>query len=149
MDTVSRSSAWTGIRSITVGLIVLGGTVGAILAVAIYWSLAVMTAGMIVPPRNFWIGASILAMIGTCLGAITTPILAWSFLRHLPLGFWIPRAAIGTYLGAMLAIGASILLGMGEAAILAAMLGGPVGFVITAVWLRIARHPERIAEHAA
>ena len=90
------------VLAVTAGLAVAGAVTGAVCGLAALAPLVV--AGWLRPTSGYnpivlsQVGA-MAAAAGAALGAVFGPVLAWSLLRHLPLGRVILWAAVGTVLG--------------------------------------------------
>ena len=101
---------------------------------------------MAVAEGRDWLGTirmftDVAALFGAGVGAVLSPIAAWTLMRHVPLWRAIVETAIGTTVGVIVGYFCGSLLKWG----LAAPIGfGVLGFLVAAIRLRLtARRTER------
>jgi hypothetical protein len=124
---------------VTLGLVLTGATVGAVLggAILLGWVAVANPHGAPLPIVQL---LKVGAFFGAWVGAIIAPIASWTLLRRVPLGRAIAGAAIGTTLGAI--IGSPL-------EMIGPLLGGVGGFVAAAVYLRVIVAPRLARQHAS
>jgi hypothetical protein len=114
---------------VTAGLTVTGAIVGAICAAS---SLAIVL--LVAEPAGsgpyFYDALAFAGYVGALLGAIATPIIAWTLLRRVTLGRAIAHSVVGTIIGGL--VGATL---GGDAFVVPALAGALIGFVLAALRL--------------
>lgn len=91
------------ILAVTAALLAVGAVCGAVLGMVILTALGIRF-GDIRRVGDVWGPLAFAAGFGAAIGAIVTPILAWIFLRRVPLGRAIAETTLGLLAGVALAM---------------------------------------------
>jgi hypothetical protein len=86
--------------------------------------------------RDAAVFLGICAIVGGIVGAISSPIVAWGLLRHVPLGKAIAWGAIGTVLGGVIGEMVSPTSLHGASTVPGVIAGGFLGFVAASIAAR-------------
>lgn len=121
---------------VTLALLVTGFVLGALLGTVMLLGMT-LSYGQVPSldgvPKAFVLGV----VFGGPLGAVAAPVVAWLLLRHVSLGRAIGVTALGTVLGGIVAARLVGAFGLSEAAMLVAIPGALLGFLGSALWLRL------------
>ena len=123
--------------AVTAGLMLAGAALGALCGVV---TVAPVTVGAAINARtwNDWSGILLLSAtagaVGGVAGTVLGPILAWTFLRRVPLGRVFRTAVIGTLVGSLAGCAVMVNPLLPEAG--SVIVGGVVGLIASCLVLR-------------
>lgn len=136
-------TAWNRVALVTFALLITGFVCGAVVGTVIVLGTA-LAYGQIPTiasvPKGFVLGLA----FGAPLGALAAPVAAWLLLRRVALGRAIGVTALGTALGGIVPARLAGLFGANEAAMLIAIPGALLGFIGSAIWLRMRSPRHRV-----
>jgi hypothetical protein len=140
-EVLSRSSRLLRILAVTSLIAVLGGIAGALLGAVLLAAIVSITQGTASLGDDNLIAYFTASAIGFANGVVVGPVLAWLFLRHVPLWRAVGEAAVGAAVGASLAIAAA----SAGAVSGTALFGLPLLFALgAALRLRISHRGQRV-----
>ena len=117
----------------SLGLVVTGAVVGAGVGVGVLAAWGLLADG----PGGFpyaWFAFEFAAVTGAVLGGVFLPLVAWTLLPHVAFGRILVETALGTAIGAAIAIAT-----IGFANVLLLLVGGFLGFGASVLQLRLRR----------
>lgn len=125
--------------SVTLGLVLAGAVVGALCGIAALAPFALVRLLHPSPDDNFysvWDVVPWAATVGSVLGAVLGPVLAWGLLRRAPLWRVVRDLAIGSVCGASVGWTFARAPWMPRVGLAVLLLGGVLGAVVAGILLR-------------